>query len=155
MSYSGKYLPQNTKKYRGNINKIQYRSSWELYFMKWLDNNEAVKWWNSEETIIPYFSRIDQKNRRYFMDFTVCFVDSSGFDKIVLFEVKPLKETMPPKPPPRMTEKAKGRMLKEVHTFETNIDKWKATKTLCDKKNWEFKIITEVTLKKMGMKMIK
>lgn len=149
MSYSGKFIPTNKQKYRGQIDKITYRSLWEKHVMKHLDSNEHVKWWNSECSIIPYFSDVDQKKRRYFMDFTVCYNDGS----IHLWEVKPAKETQPPKPPQRMTAKAKARYIGEIQTWQTNLCKWKAAKVLCDKKSWTFKILTEHTLRsKFGMK---
>lgn len=150
MAYGGKYQVKNKSKYRGNAAKVQYRSLWELHVMKWLDANENIKWWQSEETVIPYFSEADQKKRRYFMDFTVCFNDGT----IHLWEVKPHKETQPPKPPKRMTSAAKNRYLGEIHTWQTNLSKWTTTKQLCDKKNWVFKILTEHALKKnFGMKV--
>lgn len=149
-SYKGKFLPENKEKYRGSVLKITYRSSWELFIMKMLDMNPMVKWWSSEETIIPYFSNADGKKRRYFMDFTVCWTDGN----ISLWEVKPAKEVRPPIPPARATTAAKKRFLNEIYTHQVNTDKWKAAVKACDQKGWKFNIITEDTLKKMGFKGI-
>ena len=33
MAYSGKYIPVNPKKYRGNPSKVTYRSLWERKLM--------------------------------------------------------------------------------------------------------------------------
>ena len=143
MAYSGKYVVQNKERYRGKVNDVQYRSLWELQVMKHLDVNPHVKWWSSEETIVPYFSTADQKNRRYFMDFTVCYNDGT----MHLWEVKPAKQTQPPKPPSRMTTQAKKRFADEIYTWQVNLDKWKSTKKLVDSKGWTFKILTEHTLK--------
>ena len=143
MSYHGKFVPKNKSKYRGKIDNITYRSLWELAVMKHLDNNPHVKWWNSECTVIPYFSEADQKKRRYFMDFTLCYEDGS----VHMWEVKPAAQCQPPKPPQRMTAAAKNNYLNALHTWQTNLCKWKAAKSLCDKKGFTFKIITEKTLR--------
>ena len=144
----GKYFVKHKEKYRGNPSNLTYRSSWEKYVMEMLDVHPDVKWWSSEETIIPYFSNADGKRRRYFMDFTICW--NNG--KIQLWEVKPKKETIPPKKPSKLTSKAKQRFMNEVYNWSVNNDKWKTTVDVCNKKDWEFKIITEDALKRMGMK---
>ena len=71
MAYKGKFRPQNRDKYKGNASNIQYRSGWELNFMKYLDRQPEVVRWSSEEIIIPYKSPIDGKWHRYFPDFWV------------------------------------------------------------------------------------
>ena len=73
MPYSGKYRPTNSKKYRGNIDKIYYRSLWERKFMVYCDRNEKIIEWGSEEVVIPYRSPIDGKLHRYFPDFYIKF----------------------------------------------------------------------------------
>lgn len=148
MAYSGKFYPKNPEKYRGDRNKITYRSSWEKFIFEMLDNNPDVVQWSSEEVIIPYFSHADGKRRRYFMDMYVKYANGD----VYLFEVKPKKETAAPKPPTNMTTAAKKRFMNEVYTWTVNKDKWKAASELCEKKGWQFKIITEDALKKMGFK---
>ncbi|AKA61997.1 head completion protein [Proteus phage vB_PmiM_Pm5461] len=148
MAYKGKFLPVNKDKYKGDWRKITYRSSWEHFFMKWLDNNSDVVSWSSETVIIPYFSNADGKKRRYFMDFWAKFKSGQEF----LFEVKPFKETQPPRPPANVTVKAKKRFMEEMYTYQVNSDKWKAAKKLADKMNLQFKIVTESSLKTMGWK---
>ena len=59
MAYSGKYIPVNPKKYRGNPSKVTYRSLWERKLMVYCDNTKAVLEWGSEEVIIPYVSPWD------------------------------------------------------------------------------------------------
>lgn len=150
MAYSGKYKPRNLSKYKGNMSNIEYRSSWELSMFRWLDNNPAVVRWNSEEVVIPYFSTADGKKRRYFMDVYMKLEDGREF----IFEIKPLKETRPPEKPQRMTEKAKMRLLKEAYTFRVNQDKWAAASKVAKQKGWIFKVLTEVSLKKLiGLKV--
>lgn len=146
MAYSGKFIPTNKSKYKGNYQKIEYRSSWELTMMRWCDNNPHVVRWNSEEIVIPYVSKADGgKKRRYFMDFYVKFSDGREF----IFEVKPFKETKPPEKPQRMTEKAKKRLLHEVYTYQVNQDKWEAAIKYAKQKGWSFKVLTEHGLRKL------
>ena len=90
-TYKGSFVPENIQKYKGDPRKITYRSSWERYVMKWLDKNPHVKRWNSECIVIPYFCNADGKRRRYYMDFYVEMENGTTY----LWEVKPLKETMP------------------------------------------------------------
>lgn len=144
MAYKGTFNPQHKEKYKGRWDKITYRSSWEAYLMKWCDMNPNVKRWNSEEIVIPYFSEADGKQRRYFMDFYVEMTDGQVF----LFEVKPEKETRPPVAPKKMTAKSKQLFEQQIYTFKVNTDKWKAAVALCAKQRWQFKIITERTLKR-------
>ncbi|QQK88297.1 head completion protein [Providencia phage PSTRCR_127] len=148
MAYSGSFMPTKLEKYKGDPKKIKYRSSWEQYMMRWLDNNPDVVKWNSEETIIPYFSNADGKKRRYFMDFWVKLADGREF----FFEVKPFKETQPPVKPVNLTTKAKKRFMDEIYTYSVNRDKWKAAAAVADKLGISFKIITERSLKQLGWK---
>ena len=53
-TYKGKYVPENKEKYKGDIRKITYRSSWERWIMQWLDRNPRVAKWGSETVVIPY-----------------------------------------------------------------------------------------------------
>lgn len=149
-TYKGKFLPKNLQKYKGDFHKITYRSSWELHFMQFLDRSPDVIKWNSEEVIIQYYQTLDKKKRRYFIDFFVQFSDGS----VYLFEVKPEAQTKIPKNPKRLTESTKQRYLQELYTYKVNIDKWSAAQEICKKKGWNFKILTEVHLKKyFGMKL--
>lgn len=148
MAYSGKFVPVNKEKYKGDWKKITYRSSWEQFVMRWLDNHPDVKKWNSESVIIPYFSNADGKKRRYFMDFWVLWNTGKQF----LFEVKPAKETKPPVRPTQMTTAAKKRYMNEAYTWSVNHDKWKATMAFAEKNDIEFRLLTENSLKKLGWK---
>lgn len=148
MAYHGKFKPKNPKKYKGNLDKIEWRSSWELGFMRYCDENPHIIRWNSEEIVIPYRSVADEnKLRRYFVDFWVKYEDGREF----IFEIKPFKETQPPIPPGKMTEKARQRFLKEVYTYQVNKDKWNAAHEAATKKGWLFKVLTEKTLPKFGV----
>ena len=71
MTYKGKFLPNNRKKYKGDINNIVYRSLWERKFMVYCDENNDITEWGSEELIVPYISPLDGKRHRYFPDFYI------------------------------------------------------------------------------------
>jgi len=139
----GKYTPNNIHKYRGNPRNIIYRSSWELKFMKYCDTRQNVLEWGSEEIVIPYRSPLDNKIHRYFVDFYVKIVDSNGVITKYLIEIKPSKQTVPPKKPQRQTKS----YIYEVTEYVKNQAKWKAAKEFCEDKMWKFKILTESELK--------
>jgi hypothetical protein len=120
---------------------IKYRSSWELKFMVFCDMNDLILKVNSEGIVIPYLSPIDNKMHRYYMDFIV-----ETKNKVSLVEVKPYAQTQPPKKPKRNTKKSEANYQKAVQTFIVNQAKWEATKNMCLKNNWDFKIITEKEL---------
>ena len=48
-SYKGIYKPTYPKKYAGDPNRIVYRSLLERRMMVYLDKNDAVEFWASEE----------------------------------------------------------------------------------------------------------
>lgn len=142
MSYKGKYQPKNTKKYVGNPSNIIYRSLWERKFMIYCDTNENILEWGSEELVIPYRSPVDGKIHRYFPDFYIKVKEPDGNIKKYLIEIKPHKQTMPPKKPQRQT---KG-YIYEAYEYAKNQSKWEAAKEYCKDRQWEFKVITEKQL---------
>ena len=142
MTYKGRYNPVNPKKYKGNPQNIIYRSLWERKFMVYCDTNDKVLEWGSEEIIIPYISPWDSKVHRYFPDFYIKVKQSSGNLKKFIIEVKPKKQTRPPKPVERKTK----RWIKEVRTFGINEAKWKHATKWCKDNDMEFKILTEEEL---------
>lgn len=137
----GRFKPTRPEKYVGNLNNIEYRSSWELKFMKWADNNPGVLKWTSEELVINYFSPVDQRNHRYFVDFAVLVKTRTGEQKKYAVEVKPFKETLPP----TGTKKTR-RLLQETATYVTNQAKWAAADVWCKKNGMEFLVLTEKEL---------
>lgn len=138
----GYFKPRNPLKYRGDPTNIIYRSGWEKRVMDYLDSNDYVKSWSSEEIVIPYKSPVDNKFHRYFVDFYVEVVDRSGNTKVMLLEVKPNSQTKEPKKPKRNTK----RYITEVMTYGVNQAKWKAAEDYCQFKGWEFRLITEQEL---------
>ncbi|NDB57765.1 head completion protein [bacterium] len=139
MAYSGKYLPTNCKKYKGNPTQIYYRSLWELKFMKWCDDNNNILEWGSEEIVVPYRSPIDGKYHRYFVDFYVKVKTRTGDIKKYLIEIKPKKQTIEPAVQKRKTAK----YINEVTTYVVNQAKWEAAREWCADRRLEFLILTE------------
>lgn len=137
----GTFVPTNPKKYRGDVNKIIYRSSWERNFMKKLDINDGVIQWSSEELIIPYKHPADGKIHRYFPDFWIKSRSKTG-DNIWVIEIKPASQATEPKKQNRRTK----RYLTEVMTFAINKCKWEAAEEYCKLRGWKFKVLTEAEL---------
>lgn len=127
----------------GDPSKIIYRSLLERNLMKFCDMNDSVLEWGSENVIVPYISPIDNKYHRYFVDFLIKFIKKDGTKETWLVEVKPEKQTKPPKAQERKTR----RYLKECRTYAVNEAKWNAAIEHCKKKNWKFKIMTEKYLR--------
>src|SRR6056300_354611 len=127
MAYSGPYIPKNRSKYKGDVSAIRYRSHWEKMCFMWCDKEPSVKYWSSEEVVVPYFWDIDKRYHRYFVDLKITFTNG----KTILVEIKPAKETEPPKKP--------------------NKSKWEAANSFAKDRGWTFEIWTEHTLKSMGI----
>jgi hypothetical protein len=142
MAYSGKYIVKNPSKYKGDHTRVTYRSLWERNSFAWCENNPNIKNWSSEETVIPYYYDVDKKYHRYFMDLKITYTNG----KTCLVEIKPDKETKPPKRP----DKTK-RYLNESLTYIKNMNKWEAAREYAKDRNWAFEIWTEDTLTQMGI----
>ena len=136
MAYSGKYKVKNIRKYRGNPDKVVYRSHWEKMV------HDEITEWSSEETVVPYYYEVDKRYHRYFVDLKIKF--NTG--EVILVEIKPAKETEPPKRP----DKSK-RYINEAMTYVKNMNKWEAADTFAKDRGWKFQIWTENTLQSMGI----
>lgn len=137
--HQGKYIVKNRHKYVGDADNVIYRSSWEKKLFIWLDLNESVISWSSEEAIVPYISPLDGKVHRYFVDAHMEIIDVYGNRKLYLLEVKPKTQTIEPKKQDKIT---KG-YIQNVTTWAVNQAKWKAAEEFCKSRGWEFKLITE------------
>ena len=138
-SIKSKYKPEYPKKYKGDANNIICRSSWERRFCRWCDLNENIISWGSEEFWIPYVSPVDNRVHRYFPDFIIKVKEQTGEIKTYVIEVKPKKQTVPPKQKSRVTKS----FLHEAKTYAVNQAKWKAADEWCKDRLVEFKVITE------------
>ena len=141
MSYKGWFTPKNPKKYKGDPANIVYRSSWELRVMKYLDENNNVLWWASEELPIPYRSPIDQQVHRYFPDFVARIRQVNGKEMTMVLEVKPERQTQKP-----VHKRQTKKFLQEAAAYAINQEKWRAADLFCKEHGWQFKIITEKDL---------
>ena len=138
-SIKSRYKPLNPKKYQGNPNNIICRSSWERKFCQWADKKESVISWASEEINIPYVSLKDNRIHKYYPDFLIKVKESSNRIKTYVVEVKPKKQTLPPKKRKRITKS----YIYECQTYAVNQAKWRAASEFCKDNRIEFKIITE------------
>jgi hypothetical protein len=142
VAYSGTYTVKNRSKYKGAVDKVVYRSMWERHCFVWCDNHSGIKEWSSEEVVIPYFWDIDKRYHRYFMDLKITYTNG----KTVLVEIKPEKETQPPKRPDKTR-----RYINEAMTYVKNQNKWTAAAAYAKDRKWDFVIWTEKDLVRMGI----
>jgi len=144
--YSGRYRVVNKQKYEGDYNAVSYRSLWERQVFKWCDENENVVKWSSEETIIGYRCKTDNKIHRYFVDLKIRFKTGQTY----LIEIKPKKQTKAPKIKARKTKS----YITEVLTYAKNQSKWEAANEYCADRGWIFEVWTEDTIKALGIKLL-
>lgn len=141
MAYSGKYQVINRNKYLGDPSNVVYRSLWEKYCFIWCDTNPKIKYWSSEEIVIPYYYDVDKKYHRYFPDLKIITEE-----KTIIVEIKPDKETKPP-----TGERRTKRYINESLTYIKNMNKWEAANEYCKDRAWDFQVWTEDTLIEMGL----
>ena len=87
MAYKGRFYISNPLKYKGDPQRIIYRSLWERKFMVYCDIIVAILEWGSEEYIIPYLSPWDGRIHRYFPDFYIKVRQANGTIKKYIIEV--------------------------------------------------------------------
>lgn len=129
----GKFIPRNPQKYIGDPNKIRFMSSWELRFDQFLDSNENILAWASEEIAIPYMKPTDGKVHRYYPDYFIKYRDKQGniFQEIV--EIKPLSQR----------KLRKNSNLYERLTFAVNTAKWEQAEKFCKQRGITFRLLSE------------
>lgn len=128
----GVYTVKNPTKYVGKKTP-KYRSSWELRFMLFCDNNPSIINWASESIMIPYVNPVTGKNTIYIPDFFIYYMDKAGKKVGEVIEIKPKKE---------MTfENAKSQRDKIMVAI--NLAKWKAATAWCKGQGLTFRVINE------------
>lgn len=135
--YTQGYINQSTcKKLFPQLSNqtIIYRSSYELKFITWLENNNKVKHWGSECICIPYLYK-DGSTHKYYPDY---FVEMVNGDKIVV-EIKPYNQTQKP-----INENCWA-----AKEYMKNMCKWKAAIEFCKNKGYIFKVLTEKTINQL------
>lgn len=136
MPFRARFIPKNPHKYKGDVDKIFARSSWEVSVMKFFDQSRAVLEWKSEETVIPYLSPVDNKVHEYWPDFLVTFVDANGTSHQEIVEVKPRHES----------EQKYAKSERSKNALIINEAKWKAAILYCESRNMKFRVLTEQSI---------
>ena len=139
-SYKGFYKPKNPTKYKGDPTNCIYRSLWERRFMQYCDLNESIVGWSSEEVVVPYWSPLDNKPHRYYVDFWVKTMTAEGKEECMLIEIKPRNKTSKPELGNKKMTRAK---LNEMRDWIINSSKWEAAEKFCQSRGWKFKVLTE------------
>lgn len=117
----GKYYLSHPEKNLKGSKYIVFKSKLEAMFIKFLDTSPDVMKWDYENPMntIQYYDPVQQKQRRYFIDF-VMWVRSGTCIREIWVEIKSSGETVPPK---------KGRNTivynESLRTYATNLAKWK------------------------------
>jgi hypothetical protein len=137
------FTPLNPEKYIGDLKNIVYRSSYELKAFHWCDTQPNVLQWSSETIQIRYFDPTSNKIRRYFPDLFVKIQEQTGDIKKYILEIKPKRQTVPPK---QSSKKRSKTYLTEMKTYEKNLAKWIAAENFCLENGITFKIISEKEL---------
>lgn len=127
------YQVKNPEKYVGT-KKPMYRSSWELTFMLFCDNNPSIQQWASEPLKIPYRDPLTGKHTVYVPDFLISYIDKNQKAHVELVEIKPAKQTL--------REKV-GKNPYDQAQFVKNQAKWAAAAQWCQKQGIRFRIINE------------
>lgn len=130
---SGFFTPKNINKLIPKRYPIKYKSSWELYFMNFLDKNSSIINWGYEIVKIPYYHPFKKKTSYYYPDFFIKYQDRNGKIHHELIEIKPSTEFI--------KESAKTRTQKLSCIL--NEYKWNEAKKWCEKRNIIFRIISE------------
>lgn len=139
--HQGTYRPTNQNKFIGGKTCI-YRSGLELKFFKWCDRTPTVLKWGSECITVPYFDKVQNKNRTYYVDNFVVIKEGENIVKY-LVEIKPSKQTVAPNPKSKMKKAA---LLYEQAQYLTNTCKWEAARKYANNIGAKFIIITEKEL---------
>lgn len=148
----GFYQLFNVNKFMGDPTKCIYRSGWELKFMMFLDRNDRILRWGSENITIPYYVEDRDnsvlKSHRYYPDFYYEMMidnDPNKFERVVV-EIKPYTETQEPKFPIKQTPKSLESYEYQLRTYLKNRIKWEYATKWCNDKKMKFVIIHEQIL---------
>lgn len=139
---SGKYQLINPEKYVGDPLSIIYRSSYEYKFARYCDLNENILKWSSEPIIVPYYSQLDSKMHKYFVDY---WIKVQTGDKVqeYLIEVKPSAQLLKPIMKGNATLKKIKYYNESLKTFIVNKAKFEAAQKFAEQRQWKFMVLTE------------
>lgn len=137
----GIYNVKNPDKYIGN-QKPKYRSSWEMMFFAFCDNNPAVLKWASESIRIPYRNPVTGKQTIYVPDIFMLYQNKHGQQIAELIEIKPSVQT-------NLNE---ARNIRDKVQVAINYAKWGAATAYCKRMGLKFRVVTEAELFHNGRK---
>jgi len=140
---TGIFKPKNPQKFIGK-HAARWRSSWELTLMNFLDINESVLYWSSEEIRIPYKHPFTNKITTYVPDFFVVSVDKNGKQNAEIIEIKPKSQSI--------IQEGKKTSQKNAVQVAINHCKWQAALAYCKKNNIGFRVMTEEQIYYQGKK---
>lgn len=162
--HQGNYIPVNKNKVLklNSYGGIFYRSSLEKKMMIYLDHCDRVTKWSAEIFEIPYVSKevedgnIVYKNRRYYPDFYYEMRKGDTVSKVIA-EVKPKSEYEDVilfregkfNVPPDSTLKKMKSLEYKFKMSQKNSVKWETMLEFCQKKGYEFIIITDELLNRI------
>lgn len=127
----------NPDKYVGKNKIVTVRSSLELKYIIFLDKNDRVLEWSSEDRIFNY-KDLTGKNHRYYIDFWLKYINNDNIVAEKFVEIKPYYQTIPPK--------ATYSRYAKAQWIQNNL-KWQAVKDYCElNENVKFEIVTEKQL---------
>lgn len=160
----GNYIPINKDKVLilNNEGGVYFRSSLEKKIMVWLDNSKNIRIWSAEHLQIQYqlvhnIGGVPTlKNHTYYPDFYYELVKENSEVRKVVVEVKPQSEYIDAilftEGKFNIPENATLKKLRSIEyrfkMAQKNAEKWKTMIKWCNKKGFEFIIITEETFKK-------
>lgn len=144
---SGKYTPNNPEKYIGDIHNIIYRSSWERKFCQYCDINPNILKWSSEPLSIPYWSPIDKKEHKYFVDYYIQVKKADQSIENWFIEIKPENQydltKRPQEPTGSLTEKKIRNYNEKLKTWIINRAKFEAATRFAEARGYKFGAINE------------
>ena len=122
--------------------------------MVYLDNNEKIINWGAEHMKIPYTKKEWSSEAQeyltthhvYYPDFYYELKRGDGSISKVVAEVKPYSETIEPKLSGNPTSKQMKNFEYALKMYNKNLSKWTYMIEYCERKGFEFIIITEKIL---------
>lgn len=165
--HQGYFTPKHPEKCLTKVNI--YRSSLEYNFLVYCDLNPNILRYASEPIQIPYKNPekalkqgLDPKLfftiSNYMVDMWIECLGENGEKRKIFIEIKSYAETQQPVMPeskngkPVSANKYKA-FNKAAITYLKNKAKWESAEKFCKERGCEFMIITEKTLKRLGMKI--
>ena len=136
----GVFSPKNEKKYVGK-KPIIYRSSYELKFFRFCDDNPNVSRWASESIKIPYRDPLTGKQTVYVPDFLVVFIDKNMNKHAELWEIKPANQ--------QIKEKVGKNPFNQAQ-YVKNMAKWQVATQWAKSKGLKFRVLNETDIFHQG-----